>query len=285
MCDSQNKPFLFMNIYNDDREEKGEYNKFWAACESLCSSFEKRAKGELPEMESSKSVARLVNKLAGGRQLSLLDAGCGTGHYYVSLQRKAPQVAYTGCDVTASYIEKAQEIWKGKPVTFRQAEIGKLPYTDHSFDFVLCSNVLLHIPPPVFSAIKDLIRVAREVTIIRTPVADRSYFIKEVRDYGQEMKNNADEQMDVRYLDEQHAPFNHFNLYENRHLQGMIKKAAEELGISVEIEFQRDVDFKPFNNTQETSSRTATRVMDGKQISGSILLDWYYIIVRQRHHE
>ena len=73
----------------------------------------RRATGDLPEMESSKVVARLVKDwLRGGD--AILDVGCGSGHYLRSLRRHiSSDFSYTGVDATAAYIDLARQAWQG----------------------------------------------------------------------------------------------------------------------------------------------------------------------------
>ncbi len=47
--------------------------------------FFDRATGKLPEMESSKAAAARITALAKSGD-SLLDVGCGAGHYYRSIR-------------------------------------------------------------------------------------------------------------------------------------------------------------------------------------------------------
>jgi ubiquinone/menaquinone biosynthesis C-methylase UbiE len=259
--------------------ENERYNEFWESCDILHDTFEKRSTGELPEMESSKSLAALLEKEGQGRKISVLDAGCGLGHYYVSIKKRLPDAAYEGCDVTARYIERAKDLWKDAPVKFTRAQIGKMPYSDCSFDYVVCINVILHIPPPVYSAVRDILRVCRKAAIIRTPIAERTYFIKELRSY--DLSEGGGRRRTAKEIDDATTEFNYLNLYEKRHLDEIIIDAAAELEVPVSIEWRRDEAYKAFDNTKENDSRTATRVINGLQVSGAIILDWHYIIIRR----
>jgi ubiquinone/menaquinone biosynthesis C-methylase UbiE len=260
-----------------------EYNDFWRTCSSLYDTFEKRSKGELPEMESSKSLARLLKQESGDREISILDAGCGMGHYYVSIKKNLPNAVYEGCDVTTRYIEGARKIWKDEPVNFTFGSIGDLPYPDRSFDYVVCNNVILHIPPPVYSSLRDLIRVAKSAVIIRTPISNRTYFIKELRNYDDDLGRKNGHQTVAKDIDDATTEFNYLNLYEKRHLTEIAHDAANKLGISISIDYVRDTEFSEFDNANENESRTATRVINGMQISGPIILDWHYIIIKLSH--
>ena len=101
----------------------------WAGREDYAETFLKRAKGELPEMESSKAVAgHLVGEIREGD--SLLDVGCGAGHYLRSLlNRIDTPFDYTGVDATPAFLAKAREAWQDHPRTrFQEANISYIPH-------------------------------------------------------------------------------------------------------------------------------------------------------------
>ena len=259
---------------------RDKYNKFWSLYDpKYYEAFEKRCRGLLPEMESSKSVAKLIKRLSAGKEVSLLDAGCGMGHYYVSLKKRVKMSRYEGCDVTRPYVDRANEIWREEPISFRQAQIGELPYRRKNFDLVMCNNVLLHIPPPVFPAVKDLMRVSRKLTVIRTPLADRTYFVKELRNFDPAVEKKR--KVNIKTLDDTRGVYNYFNLYEKSYIDEMVRAAAKELKVPVKVTYERDRDFRKFDNAAASGSRTATRVVKGKQVSGALVLDWHYVIIEQ----
>jgi ubiquinone/menaquinone biosynthesis C-methylase UbiE len=74
--------------------------------------FSKRAKGILPEMESSKATSKILSKIIKSKN-SILDVGCGVGHYYVSLNKRIKHdFEYFGIDLNSEYIRIAKEIFK-----------------------------------------------------------------------------------------------------------------------------------------------------------------------------
>jgi ubiquinone/menaquinone biosynthesis C-methylase UbiE len=87
--------------------------KIWPHDKSYEELLRKRAQGHAPEMQSAvatcQQLARFYNP-----GLSVLDVGCGTGHYLRSLlERLAPNVAYTVIDATTSYIAIARQRFPG----------------------------------------------------------------------------------------------------------------------------------------------------------------------------
>jgi cyclopropane fatty-acyl-phospholipid synthase-like methyltransferase len=70
----------------------------------------RRAVGELPEMESSKAIAkRVARELIHGDKL--LDVGCGAGHYLKSLRNIVPYLfKYVGVDASADYLVDGMQV-------------------------------------------------------------------------------------------------------------------------------------------------------------------------------
>jgi len=127
----------------------------------------KRATGDAPEMESSKATCEFLSRVYR-RGMSVLDVGCGAGHYYRSLmERLDPDIDYHGVDITEHYIELAKKAYSS-PNRFSVGDIYDLQFPDKSIDIVFCSNALMNLPPPPTRPIEELIRVARNHVIIRT---------------------------------------------------------------------------------------------------------------------
>lgn len=77
----------------------------------------------------------------------VLDCGCGTGPMIAILSEKYPKKHYTGLDLTPEMIEKAKQ----KNLTNAEFVVGdceNLPFSDNSFDVVICTNSFHHYPNP-----------------------------------------------------------------------------------------------------------------------------------------
>lgn len=98
---------------------------------------------------------------------TLLDAGCGEGFVVDFLLSRMPELKITGVDVSEKAIEYAKEHF-GETARFRTGSVYKLPFSDKSFDAVLCSEVLEHLDDPN-RAVSELKRVARSHVIITVP--------------------------------------------------------------------------------------------------------------------
>ncbi len=102
---------------------------------------------------------------AGGA--SILDAGCGEGHVIDFIARQDPSLRLTGMDLDKEAIAYAEKQF-GERATFRTGSLFKLPFSDNSFDTVMCSEVLEHLED-TDRAISELKRVARHHVLITVP--------------------------------------------------------------------------------------------------------------------
>ncbi|MEH7748468.1 class I SAM-dependent methyltransferase, partial [Neobacillus drentensis] len=91
----------------------------------------------------------------------ILDAGCGTGqtaaflyqHYFAKV---------VGVEINPIMIEKAKVRFQSMnlPIKLVQGSIEKLPFNDHTFDFILSESVLAFVNKPV--AISEFFRVLKK---------------------------------------------------------------------------------------------------------------------------
>ena len=117
----------------------------------------------------------------------VLDAGCGEGFVADYLARRNPDLHITGVDLSPEAIAYAQEHF-GNRAKFRTGSIYKLPFSDNSFDTVVCSEVLEHLDD-TDQAIRQLKRVARNNVIITVP---REPYFKWLNDLGRSLGISPD---------------------------------------------------------------------------------------------
>ena len=122
------------------------------------------------------SASRLSCRLAtqrsfdchpGGGQLadrSILDMGCGDGHYTVRYWDKVHPRKLTGVDGAAAAIEVANRRKVQRPIHFEVADVHALPYPDNSFDLALVQSVLHHDENPS-DILREAFRMAPVVVI------------------------------------------------------------------------------------------------------------------------
>lgn len=102
--------------------------------------------------------------------MTILDAGCGEGAISLLLAQRG--IASVGVDLSAPNIERAkieaEESGVSKLTNFCVGDAEKLPFPDKSFDVVVSSHVLEHLPN--FDAgWQELCRVARKRIIVALP--------------------------------------------------------------------------------------------------------------------
>ncbi|MBW1818379.1 MAG: class I SAM-dependent methyltransferase [Deltaproteobacteria bacterium] len=98
----------------------------------------------------------------------VLDVGCGTGRHTCAASRRDRVVA-VGMDINFDDAKEARKRLQYEKALGAQAGMGatlvaditRLPFRDHAFDLVICSEVLEHIPDEE-RAIDELARVVKK---------------------------------------------------------------------------------------------------------------------------
>lgn len=94
---------------------------------------------------------------------SVLDVGCGMGHWSRILSRiLSKQAKITGIDREHAWVTEAQERTKSQANRFHyQQGLGEaIPFPDETFDMVTCQTVLIHVPD-VLLVLKEMTRVLK----------------------------------------------------------------------------------------------------------------------------
>ena len=238
--------------------------KVWDDDKTYGERFFDRITGELPEMESSKAVAKILKKQIY-ENYNILDVGCGSGHYLKSLLSEIEvPFNYTGVDATNYYIELAKKAWVDcSSASFYTGDIFDLPFDDNSFDVVYCCNVFLHLPS-IKKPLEELIRVSKKIVVVRSLFSERSFRIQDVH-----QKND-----DSSYIefDENGEPvsYHFYNIYSKDYVRSLIP---------YEIQFNEDNDYEPSAITDEFklfSTQDQSHIIDGKQVNGCIIQPWQF---------
>jgi SAM-dependent methyltransferase len=105
-------------------------------------------------------VARMMAEhygLKAGHRV--LDVGCGKGFLLHDLTVAIPGLETVGIDISSYAIANAKPETKDRLV---EGCASKLPFPDHSFDFVLSINTLHNLPAPKLEdALREIMRVGR----------------------------------------------------------------------------------------------------------------------------
>lgn len=90
---------------------------------------------------------------------SVLDVGCGAGHWGRGLQRyMAEGATLTGIDHAEAFVESAAQATP--TATYRVASATALPFDDDTFDVSTCQTVLIHVPDPG-AVVREMLRVTK----------------------------------------------------------------------------------------------------------------------------
>jgi ubiquinone/menaquinone biosynthesis C-methylase UbiE len=243
--------------------------RVWDESKSYGELLYKRATGELPEMESSKRIAKEVKKIAAPG-MTILDVGCGAGHYLRSLRRElGDSFSYVGTDATAHYIELARKAFANDAkATFRKSDVFALDFEDSSFDVVICNNLLLHLPS-IDRPLKELTRVARRNLIVRTLCGDRSFRIQDVRPQPDGREFTAEGEP---------AAFYYYNIYSRDYVGFLLSSdpKAKSWDIVDDTEFDKR---RIEESAKEHAEANATRIVGDYQVNGYILQPWAILTV------
>lgn len=94
---------------------------------------------------------------------SLLDVGCGIGHWGQLLEPFLPKDATVyGVDREQEWVDKAQERTAEykKRFNYQVSKAEKIPFPDNTFDMVTCQTLLLHVHD-VSKVLKEMVRVLK----------------------------------------------------------------------------------------------------------------------------
>lgn len=228
----------------------------------------KRAIGELPEMESSKKMAKELAKKIQNYD-KVLDVGCGSGHYLRSFRREiGNDFYYTGIDATEEYIEFARKAFKSDPNSnFEVSDIYSIDIMDESYDIVTCNNVLLHLPS-IEIPINELIRVGKKFILIRFLCGEHSFRIKDVN-------------LETEEYDENGEPLNYyyFNIYSKKYIQKIIEKNERVKSWSIEEDIDFDKERIRNSISDHKGAINATKIIGKYQVNVYILLPWSILTI------
>ena len=239
-----------MNMFKDDRwrtwEDTPEYGEI----------LQKRARAQLTEMQSAIATSRQLETILTHGD-SLLDVGCGVGHYYTSFKKRIPtSFTYTGADATPYYIELARETFADdRNTSFHQADIFALPFVDESFDVVNCSNVLLHLPQ-IEKPLTELCRVAKKHVLVRTLVGNRSFIVKEVKPIqdGHEAEFDADCEP---------VAYSYFNIYSRKYVETIFRRIPGIKSVSIREDWDFDQEQINADTSADAIDSECTRLRSG----------------------
>lgn len=238
--------------------------QIWADEPQAEGTLVKRAKKELPQMESTKQLVRILRPLYKPG-MRVMDVGCNTGHYLRGILELDENVRYTGVDAYAHYINQAKKIYRDFPnVQFHVKDVFKPLFPKNPADITYCCNVILHLPE--FRApLKNILASTTKVSIVRTLISDRATIVKAVE--GDEFESNGEPKRFV---------------YQNTYTPGMVRNFAKTLGWNAEFiedEYNPKVLASEFGKLK---ANTGTNILGGRQVDANIIFNWKFIRLTRR---
>jgi 2-polyprenyl-3-methyl-5-hydroxy-6-metoxy-1,4-benzoquinol methylase len=109
---------------------------------------------------------RLVDQLKSLDPQDILDAGCGEGHVSAWVHEALPGCEITGLEARREALAAYRARNPHAPAV--QADLTATPFEDRTFDVVLCTEVLEHLPAPG-RALAELARVSAGHLVLTVP--------------------------------------------------------------------------------------------------------------------
>lgn len=117
----------------------------------------------LGNKERERLILQELSKLS--RKDFFLEVGCAQG-YFVAMARRFSENAFGG-EYEIEKMPSARKAFPGCHFLGINAEV--LPFKEDSFDFVLCTEVLEHVPDWK-TALNELLRVSKEKVLVTVPL-------------------------------------------------------------------------------------------------------------------
>lgn len=117
----------------------------------------------------NKSLSFLVDFADIDTSATILDLACGTGELARLLLEQNPQQQITGVDISELMLEIARNKLKTYPsVSLYRASVKSLPFSNDSFDLVICTNAFHYFENPELALIemKRVLKPRGEVIIL-----------------------------------------------------------------------------------------------------------------------
>jgi hypothetical protein len=147
---------------------------------SLYPLYEKRARGEAPEMDCHAQAAEIYAPHHRPTDRSL-DAGGGSGYFFHSLERRGLLGRYHLLDQTADFLAIGRRALGAKlpPERFLHAALEETP---GEYEAVFCLNTLFALPD-YRQGLERLLLASRRILVLRTALGETTQIRYETDDY------------------------------------------------------------------------------------------------------
>ena len=86
---------------------------------------------------------KIIKEIPKIKNLKILDAGCGEGHFLFKISKIFNEAKLYGSDITPIALESAEK--RVEKVKFTLENLNNLNYEDDFFDIIICTEVIEHI--------------------------------------------------------------------------------------------------------------------------------------------
>lgn len=156
-----------VSIKNNGKMNKKEIKSFYSAYSDKITDKRYKSTYPLRAYAHRAQYESILKNVEPG--MKVLDAGCGEGTLSIMMAKKGAIV--TGVDISRPNISNAKEYAKKEGIInidFSTADLESLPFEDNSFDLVVSSHVLEHLPD-FDKGLKELMRVTKKTAIVAIP--------------------------------------------------------------------------------------------------------------------
>jgi len=92
------------------------------------------------------AILRYLRKIKPEKGMKLIEIGCGSGRGLSYIKTNFPELEVYGSDCCKGSIEYAQKIYGETGAIFKHIQTTKTQFPDESFDFIISSHVIEHMP-------------------------------------------------------------------------------------------------------------------------------------------
>ena len=219
-----------------------------------------RLKGNLPEMESTKQLVKLISSVYEPG-MRILDVGCNVGHYLTGIRKKYPKLDYVGVDAYKHYVDYAKNFFiNDSHAKFLIKDIFKPIFPNDPFDVVFCCNVLLHLPD-FRIPVKNLLSSTKKICFIRSLFGDKT------------TKVNTPV---IDEYDEEGNPLESYfhNTWKKEYFADFVNKLGWKVEFLVD-EFDTSKIQQEYENVKKhDKTYSGTAIINGKQVVDNIVLNY-----------
>jgi ubiquinone/menaquinone biosynthesis C-methylase UbiE len=152
--------------------EKADFKQQWV----IASQEIQQLKAGRPPAVFASFISLMKNFIKDTTRLSFLDCACTSGYYLDVIQTALEHdIIYTGSDLAMSAVEMARA--RHPTVDWQVASVTALPFGTRSFDIVMASGLLEHVPDWRLG-IDEITRVSsRYIILHRLPISQTGKFL------------------------------------------------------------------------------------------------------------